>query len=261
MKTVVVTGAASGLGKAIAKHYANLDYQVIVADIQDELGQETVTEIIAMGGKANYFHCDISKVDDFSSLAEFTDQTTGQCNVLINNAGIAASGTLMQSTEDEWQRLIELDLMSCVRGAKAFIPLMKKSASNEAPNAIVNIASLAGVALMPGMMTYNVAKAGVIAFSETLRCELKREHIHVAAACPSFFKTNLTSSMLSSDAATIERIEGWMEKSALTAESVAKDIENGIDAKLNLIFSDNSMKKYFRRISWFYYKFMSKALR
>jgi NAD(P)-dependent dehydrogenase (short-subunit alcohol dehydrogenase family) len=261
MKTVVVTGAASGLGKALAKHYANLDWHIIVADIKDGAGQETVSEITSMGGKANYFHCDILKADDFSALAEYTEQTTGQCNVLINNAGIASSGNLMQSTEDEWQRLIELDLMSCVRGAKAFIPLLKKSASLETPSAIANVASMAGVALMPGMITYNVAKAGVIAFSESLRCELKRDNIHVAAACPSFFKTNLTSSMLSSDPATIERIEGWMDKSKLTAESVAKDIADGIDAKLNLIFSDNSMKKYFRRMSWFYYKFMSKVLR
>lgn len=151
--------------------------------------------------------------------------------------------------------------MSCVRGAKAFIPLLKKSASEGSPNAIANVASFAGVALMPGMMTYNVAKAGVIAFSETLRCELKRDNIHVAAACPSFFKTNLTSSMISSDPATIKRVEGWMEKSSLTAESVAKDIADGLNDKLSLIFSDKSMKKTYGRITWFYYKFMRKLLR
>jgi len=259
MKTVVVTGAASGLGKAIAKHYGDLGWHIIVADIQDELGQETVTEIITTGGKATYFHCNIAKVEDFDALADFTEQTTGQCNILINNAGIAASGTLMQSSEDEWQRLLELDLMSCVRGSKAFIPLLKKSATVESPNAIANVASMAGVALMPGMMTYNVAKAAVIAFSETLRCELKRDNIHVAAACPSFFKTNLTASMTSSNSATIERIEGWMDKSALTSESVAKDIADGLNAKLSLIFSDHAMKKHYRRITWFYYKFMSKV--
>lgn len=261
MKTVVVTGAASGLGKAIAKHYAELSYHIIIADIQDEAGQTAVDEIVKTGGKADYFHCDISKTDDFTALVYFTEQTTGQCNILVNNAGVAAAGTLLESSEEEWQRLIELDLMSCVRGAKAFIPLLKKSASLESPNAIANVASFAGVALMPGMMTYNVAKAGVIAFSETLRCELKRDNIHVAAACPSFFKTNLTSSMISSDPATIKRVEGWMEKSPLTAESVAKDIADGLNNKLSLIFSDKSMKKHYRRITWFYYKFMRKVLR
>lgn len=258
MKTAVITGAASGLGKAIANLYAKQGWQIIIADIQEQAGKEATDEINNAGGEALFCHCDVAKPEDFKSLATFTKATTGQCNLLVNSAGVASSGTLMDSDEDEWQRLINLDLMSCIRGSKAFIPLLQETASASSSNAIVNIASFAGIALMPGMMTYNVAKAGVIAFSETLRCELKDKHIHVAVACPSFFKTNLTASMTTSDAATIARVNNWMEKSSLTAESVATDIANAIVAKKSVIISDREVKKYISIMGWIYSKILRK---
>ncbi len=258
MNTAVITGAASGLGRAIANYYAKQGWQIIVVDIQEQASNEVVNEIIGNGGKAYFFNCDVAKSENFTALASFTKATTGQCNLLVNCAGVASSGALMDTDEDEWHRLISLDLMSCVHGSKAFIPLLRESASPSSTNAIVNVASFAGIALMPGMITYNVAKAGVIAFTESLRCELKKEHIHVAAACPSFFKTNLTSSMTSSDPATIERINKWMENSPLTAESVAADIARGILNKETLIISDKKVKKYLRIIGWIYSKILRK---
>ncbi len=258
MKTVVITGAASGLGKAIANYYSQQQWQVVIADIQDELGKAVVEEINSQGCTAYYFHCNIGKPADFIDLARFTEETTGHCHLLVNNAGVASAGTLMQSDEAEWHRMINLDLMSCVRGCQAFIPLLKSSATASSPTSIVNIASLAGLALMPGMITYNVAKAGVIALSETLRGELVKDHIHVAAACPSFFKTNLTNSMISSDQATVNRVNGWMEKSALTADSVALDIAEGIAKGERLILSDKKIKHYFAVIGWLYSKILKK---
>ena len=258
VKTIVVTGAASGLGKAIANHYHQNNWKIIVADIQDDAGQEVVNNINANGGEAYYFHCDIANSEDFDALAKFTADKTGQCNILANNAGVASSGTLMDSTEAEWDRLITLDLMSCVRGSKAFIPLMRKSATAESPSAIVNTASFAGIALMPGMMTYNVAKAGVIAFTETLRGELAKDHIHVTAACPAFFKTNLTSSMLGASEKTINQIEKWMTNTSLTAEIVAENIAKGIEDKDILIITDKKARRYLRFLGWVYSKMFPK---
>ena len=258
MRTVVITGAASGLGKAIANYYAIQQWRVVIADIQDQAGKEVVEDIRIRGGMAYYFHCNIGKPKDIFDLARFTEETTGECHLLINNAGVASAGTLMQSDEAEWHRMINLDLMSCVRCSMAFIPLLKYSASESSPNAIVNIASLAGLALMPSMITYNVTKAAVIALSESLRGELKRDHIHVAAACPSFFKTNLTSSMITSDQATINRVNGWMEKSALTADSVARDIAEGVAKGEILILSDQKLKRYLALMGWLYTKIFRK---
>ncbi|HFB66024.1 MAG TPA: SDR family NAD(P)-dependent oxidoreductase [Aeromonadales bacterium] len=257
MKTAVITGAASGLGKAIAMKYARENWQIIVADIQDEAGKAVVDEINQLGAKAYYYHCDISRVADFEALADFTETTTGACHFLANNAGIASTGSLMETDEAEWERMISLDLMSCIRGSKAFIPLLMKSATAQEPTAIVNTASFAGIALMPGMMSYNVTKAGVIAFSETLRAELFQHNIHVGVACPSFFKTNLTDSMTSADDATIARVTRWMENSGVTADTVAEDIFNAVRDGEFLILTHKETKKFYKMSRWFP-KFMQK---
>lgn len=258
MKTAVITGGASGLGKALAKTYSRLGWQIIIADINQPAGNDVINDINNNGGNALFCYCDIAKPEDFKTLADFTEQKFGMCHLLVNNAGVASAGTLMESDENEWQRLINLDLMSCVRGSKAFIPLLKSSASKTDPTTIVNVASLAGIAQMPGMITYNVVKAGVIALSESLRSELAKDHIHVAVVCPSFFKTNLTNSMISSDEATINRVNSWMEKSELTAESVASDIEKGVAQQQNIILSDKKIKPYLSLIGWIYSKILRK---
>ncbi len=251
MKTAVITGAASGLGKAIALKYAQHNWQVIVADIEDEAGQAVVDEIHQLGKQAFFSHCDVSKTDDFDALVSFTEKTTGRCDLLVNNAGVASTGTLLETDEAEWQRMITLDLMSCVRGSKAFIPLLKKSACGSDHCTIVNTASFAGIALMPGMMTYNVTKAAVIALSESLRCELFRDNIHVAVACPSFFKTNLTRSMKSANTETIARIHRWMESSGVTAQTVAEDIFIAVKNREFLILTHKESKKFYRMSRWF----------
>ncbi|MGV6852824.1 MAG: SDR family NAD(P)-dependent oxidoreductase [bacterium] len=249
--TAVITGAASGLGKALARHYAQKGWNIIVADINDEAGVKCVDELSEMGVVAFYQHCDVSKTGDFNALATFTQEKLGGCDLLSNNAGVASSGTLMDAEEQEWERLLTLDLMSCARGCKAFIPLLRETAKNKGSAAIINTASFAGIAQMPGMMTYNVAKAGVIALSETLRCELFADHIHVAAACPAFFKTNLVASMTSSDEATRQRVNKMMETSGVTAEMVANDIAKGIENKDFLIMSDKGSRKFERISRWF----------
>jgi NAD(P)-dependent dehydrogenase (short-subunit alcohol dehydrogenase family) len=256
MKTAVITGAASGLGKAIALHYSNPTlagepWQIIIADIQDAEGQKVANEINSNGGSAQYFHCDISKPSDFEELAKYTEDATGRCDLMVNCAGIASAGSLMSTDEEQWQKLISLDLMSVIWGSKAFIPLLKKTAKPDAHAAIINIASFAGIALMPGMMTYNVTKAGVIAFSETLRCELFKSNIHVGVSCPSFFKTNLTNSMSDVDEATLERINRWMENSGVTAADVAADIANAVTNKEFMILSHKETKKMYRISRWF----------
>lgn len=257
MNTIVITGAASGLGRALAHLYAAKGYQVVVADIDEVAGQEVVTELNKQT-TAHFFRCDVSDKDSLDDLAEFVITTCGSCQILINNAGIASSGNLVQTDDDEWQRLLNINLMSCVNSCKSFMELLKLSASEQSPATIVNIASLAAFGLLGGMMSYNVSKAAVVAFSESLRCELASDNIHVATACPSFFKTNLTSSMITSDKETISRVERWMEKSQLTAQSVASDIYRGVENKELIIFSDKPVLRLYK-IYRFIYKLMVPA--
>ncbi len=244
---MVVTGAASGLGKAIALAAARKGYDIVVADVQQESGQQTVNEIKAIGPNAAYFDCDVSHSDALLQLKDQVMQQFGRVDVLVNNAGVGAQGTVMEASEEQWHRQWQINLMGVVRGCQAFIPQLKKSKQA----AIVNVASFAAIALAPGVASYNVVKAGVVALSETLRCELADAGIHVSVLCPAFFKTNLTQSMHDADEKIKNQINRWMEKSNYTAEDVANMVLDGIEAKRFMILCDNTTQWQYRISRWF----------
>jgi short-subunit dehydrogenase len=239
MKNILITGAASGLGRAIANLYANIDYHVLVVDIQDELGEKFVEELRAANKSAQYYHCDVGDKQNFEALFTQVSAQHDSLDVLINNAGVASAGTLESTTQAEWQRLISLDLMSVVYGTQVFLPLLKKSKSAH----IVSTASYAGIANMPGMMTYNVAKAGVIAFSETLHGEMSMYNIGVSVACPAFFQTNLTNSMQGASAKTKGFIDQQMKTSGVSATDVAQDIYEAVQSKKFMVISHKQSRR------------------
>ena len=224
-KNILITGAASGLGKAIANLYASKGWNILVVDIQDETGKNFVEELNNTGKSAEYYHCDIGHKQSFDDLYKTISEKHECIDILVNNAGVASAGTLASTTEDEWKKLIDLDLMSVIYGTMAMLPLLLKS--NKAH--IVSTASFAGIALMPGMMSYNVAKAGVIAFSETLQGEMALHNIGVSVVCPAFFQTNLVSSMTGASEKTKGFIDKQMQTSGITADDVAADIFKGVE--------------------------------
>jgi short-subunit dehydrogenase len=233
MKKILITGAASGLGKAIAQLYASKGWMVLVVDIQDELGIEFVNELNSTGYSAEYYHCDIGQQQEFLSLFERVSKHHDCLDILVNNAGVASAGKLENTNSTEWNRLINLDLLSVIYGTQALLPLLKQSKKAH----IVSTASFAGVALMPGMMTYNVAKAGVIAFSETLHGEMSIHNIGVSVACPAFFETNLVSSMGDVNPKTKRFIDKQMKTSGVSANDVAQDIFNAVNNNKFMVIS------------------------
>jgi NAD(P)-dependent dehydrogenase (short-subunit alcohol dehydrogenase family) len=246
-KRIIVTGAASGLGRAIALHFARRQWQVVVADIQHQAGREVVGEIEALGARGWYQACDVAHLSDLEQLAEFTDQTLGGADVLVNNAGVGSAGTLMEASEAEWDRLLQINLMSCVRASRCFIPMMSAAGSGH----IVNVASFAALALAPGMMTYNVAKAGVLAFSESLRGELIDLGIGVTVVCPSFFKTNLLGSVQQADPEALQQVERLMQRSAVTAEHVAADLFRAVADNRFMLIPHSEARHFDRLLRWF----------
>ena len=240
-KNILITGAASGLGKAIANYYANNDWNILAVDIQDELGNAFVKELNDAGKSAEYYHCDIGQKSSFDALFDAVESNHKSIDVLVNNAGVASAGTLESTTEEEWQRLINLDLMSVIYGTQALMPLLHRSKKAH----IVSTASFAGLMLMPGMMSYNVAKAGVIAFSETLQGEMALYNIGVSVACPAFFQTNLMSSVPNASEKTKKFIQKQMQSSGVTAEDVAKDIYNAVENNTFMIISHKQAKRQY----------------
>lgn len=221
-KRILITGAASGLGRALALRFARENWSICIADIHMERAQEVANEVEKAGGKALVYECNISKADDFQKLAKYIGAEWGGIDILVNNAGISSSGSLQESSYEEWQRLLDINLMGVVRGCKVFTPLLAKQAQSH----IVNVASFAGIASAPGMVTYNVAKAGVISLSESLRHELSAQNIDISVVCPAFFPTNLMESMNKEETKAL--VTKLMQRSGVTAEDVAEHIYQGI---------------------------------
>ncbi len=240
-KNILITGAASGLGRAIANLYANKGWNILVVDIQDELGQTFVNELNNNGKSAEYYHCDIGHKQSFDDLALAISVKHKCIDILVNNAGVASAGTLASTTEAEWKKLIDLDLMSVIYGTMAMLPLLMKSKKAH----IVSTASFAGIALMPGMMSYNVAKAGVIAFSETLHGEMALHNIGVSVACPAFFQTNLVSSMTGASEKTKGFIDKQMQTSGITADDVATDIYKAVEKNTFMVISHKESRRQY----------------
>jgi NAD(P)-dependent dehydrogenase (short-subunit alcohol dehydrogenase family) len=256
-RVMVITGAASGLGKALALAAAKQGFQVAVADVQDQAGKATVDALREHQVNAEYFHCDVSQEDALLKLKDSIIKHFGRVDVVINNAGVGSQGAICDSTEAEWNRQWQINLMGVVRGCQAFVPQLRKS--NDA--AIVNVASFAAIALAPGMASYNVVKAGVLALSETLRGELHADGIHVAVACPAFFKTNLTDSMHDADEKVKNQINRWMSNSKYTADDVAQMILSAIENKQYMVLCDSATTWQYRVSRWFPNYFFKQKLK
>lgn len=213
-RQVLITGAGSGLGRALAVRYAASGAGVACADINLDRAQATAYALAGTGHGA--YEVDVGSDASFDAFTCAVLAVVPRFDVLINNAGIASGGTLLDAPMTEWRELLEVDLLSVVRGCRAFLPAMLDAGSGQ----IISTASFAGLAGAPGIMTYGVAKAGVVTLSEQLRAEVEARGIRVAVACPSFFQTDLLATFRGSD--FMRRAAGrLMETSTDTLDAVA----------------------------------------
>jgi NAD(P)-dependent dehydrogenase (short-subunit alcohol dehydrogenase family) len=234
-KRVLVTGGASGLGAALVDEFLKRGDRVLVTDLADSYD--------APQG-ADYLRLNVTSDADWDAARTWVESNWSGLDVLVNNAGIATGGRIDVVSLDEWRGVIDVNLLSVVRGCRTFVPLMKQQADAGQSGAhIVNTASLAGLVHPPAMASYTAVKAGVVAISETLSYELSPWDIAVSAVCPGFFRTNLASSLAGSDAAVDRVAARLIEKSPLTAPQVAAEVMKGIDARRMVIQPDAPGRK------------------
>ncbi|VFQ44968.1 SDR family oxidoreductase [Desulfoluna butyratoxydans] len=226
-KRIVITGGGSGLGRALALVYARKGWRVCIADMDPRTLEETGRLIDERGGEALTRQCDVTAQGAFKELAQTVEECWGGLDVLVNNAGVGAAGTLDAIPEDRWEWIMDVNLKAVIRGCRRFTPLMEAQGSGH----IVNVASSAGIVSFPEMSSYNVTKAGVISLSETLYSELASKGIGVTVAAPTFFKTNLMERFHSTDDQQRKVAEGFFAKTRYTAEDVARDIEKAVRRK------------------------------
>lgn len=184
----VVTGAGSGLGRAFCVELAARGARMIASDVDEEAARATAA--LCSGGEVVAMRCDVSKLEDVVALADAAEQKLGGVDLVINNAGVAASGRIGEIKIEDWRWLLGVNLWGVIHGCHVFAPRLRRQKSGH----ILNVASLAGLVHIPPLAPYNVAKAGVVALSETLRFELAREGIGVTVLCPSFFPSNIATS-------------------------------------------------------------------
>jgi NAD(P)-dependent dehydrogenase (short-subunit alcohol dehydrogenase family) len=214
-RRILITGGASGLGLAMSRRFARDGWRVLVADLDETAGQAAASEV---GGA--FRHLDVRSDTDWERLRDWCQTEWGGIDVLVNNAGVSAAGRIERVEMADWDWILDINLKGVIRGCRNFVPLLKRQGSGH----VVNVASMAGLMNLPGMASYNVAKAGVISLSQTLRYELEPYGIRTTVVCPSFVKTNIGASMRSPDPQLRDRADRWIAGSTLTAEDVAGQV-------------------------------------
>ncbi len=241
-KRAFITGAASGLGKALCLELASDGWTLGISDINDDQLAVTHTGITQLGGKSISFHLDVSNREQYQQVAQNYLKETGGIDVLINNAGVGDGGVFEEYTLDNWEWIVGINQMSVVYGCHIFIPVFKQQRSGH----IINIASLAAISCAPQMGAYNMTKAAVVAISETLYGELLDYNIHVSCIQPSYFKTNIASGVRGGEG--VKKITQYLlDRSGLEPTEIAQEIleRSGI-GELYVILPKNA-----RKLWWF----------
>jgi NADP-dependent 3-hydroxy acid dehydrogenase YdfG len=220
----LVTGASSGIGAATAKHFADLGAHVALAARREDRLKDLRTEIEGAGGRALTLQADVTRREEADSVVRNTVEEFGRLDILINNAGVMLLGPILDAPVEEWERMVELNVLGLLYCAKAAIPHLLESAEQEPRQVsdLVNISSVAGRQARLGSGVYNATKHAVGAFSESLRQEVTRKHVRVSLVEPGAVATELAGHNRPEVQETMQKRFADMER--LEAEDIADAI-------------------------------------
>ena len=229
-KTAVVTGAAGGIGRAIALGCAREHMRVVVADINPDGAHETATMVRELGADAMTVRVDVSAAANVEHLADTAFAEFGAVELLVNNAGVMIAGPVWDTPLEDWAWALGVNLMGAIHGIRSFVPRMIAQAGE---GHVLNVASLAGLVSAPGMGGYSVGKHGVVALSECLFHDLRlaRARIGVSLLCPGFVHTGLADASRTrphpappptpAQIAITRRVTRMLSSATISAEAVA----------------------------------------
>ena len=249
-KTAVVTGAGSGLGRAIAIECARRGMRLVLADIDREAASATG----AMLGGHDWLpvRCDVSRSDQVAEMADRAYQHFGNVNLLVNNAGVGAGGRLWNTTPDDWAWVLGVNVMGVVHGIQSFVPRMLASGE---PAHVVNTASAGGLTVTPGYAIYAASKHAVVALTESLYQESLLEEgarLGVSALCPAYVETGFANCGRSRPKELLDEsidTEAYMgrfqhAKGELGADAVATATLDAVEANRFYILTHESVKPF-----------------
>jgi 3-oxoacyl-[acyl-carrier protein] reductase len=190
-QTAIVTGAAKGLGRAIALTLAHCGAKVACIDVNAESLAETVGAIRTAGGVAEPMACDVTDSQRVSAVVDEVVKLWGGVNILVNNAGITRDNSILRMKDDQWDAVININLKGTFLFSRAAAKTMLKARQGR----IINIASVSGLMGNPGQANYSASKAGVIGLTRTIACELAGRNITINAVAPGFIATDMTAAL------------------------------------------------------------------
>ena len=254
VKTLVITGAASGFGLEFARLGATRGYNIVMADVEQGALDAAAAEISATGVQVLAQRVDVSKNDQVDALAAATKGSFGAPHWVFNNAGVGSGGLIWENTLKDWEWVMGVNVMGVVHGVKAFTPMMLERAKAEPDyrGCIVNTASMAGLLSAPTMGVYNVSKHAVVTLSETLHQDLNlvTDQVTAAVLCPYFVATGIANShrnrpddMKNDTGPTLSQLVAQAQSSKavssgkITPAMIADKVFHAIDTNQFYIFS------------------------
>ena len=224
-KVAVITGGASGLGRAMADRFAREGMSIVLADVEPSALAKAEAEMKTAGARVIGVRTDVSKAAEVESLAQKTLARFGSVDVLANNAGVAEGGNVWDNTVADWEWVLGVNLWGVIHGVRVFAPIMLKQ---QTEGHIINTASVAGLISPPGMGIYCVSKHAVVTLSECLHHDLaqKTDKLKCSVLCPAYVPTGIADSGRNRPAALSETRHKTAADLALDA-SLKKAVQSG----------------------------------
>lgn len=233
-KRILITGATSGLGEALAYALAERGWKVAISGRDADAVKRTVDEVNRRGGTGKRLTLEVRNKAQWATTQQALKKSWGGIDILCNNAGVADSNKMLAMSDADWEKLLTINLDGVINGCRTFTPDFVAQNSGY----ILNVASIAGLLSMPEMANYSVSKAGVISLSETMYTEFSGANVGVTVLCPSGFRSNLLENAAkdgrhaTKNSSVARTIQADMEKGVHTSETVAayaiKDMERGV---------------------------------
>ena len=272
-KVAVVTGAGSGIGRGIAEHAAKAGMRLVLADINEEGLNETLTMVKSCGVEAISRVTDVSSLDEVENLASQTYETFQNCHLLFNNAGVLGPASLSEVNREMYDWLININLGGCFNGIHAFLPRMKASGEE---SHIIATCSTSGFIAYPMLGLYSASKFGIRGLMTSLRSELamSNSNIGVSIVCPGEVTTNIVNSTFQSNEPAENKPVADIDPTAML-EVAAEDAQNtypispleaaqgifaGIENKEFYIFTHKGYKRQLEDISSEYLEAFDRAM-
>lgn len=227
-KVAIVTGGASGIGRALCEELCRQGASVTVADIDGDGAERVADEMRACGGRARAAQVDVAVFDHVRDLVEATRKHQGRLDYMFNNAGVGLWGDVRRTTMEDWRRVIDVNLWGAVHGSVAAYAVMAEQGFGH----IVNTASLAGLVPVPTVTAYATAKHGVVGLSLSLRAEAADLGVRVTTVCPGPVRTNFYDTV---QLAGLDRSGRRLPASAVDAGVAARTILRGVERNKRLI--------------------------